>query len=126
MIEFTEENNNIAAIEILSDSTFKLFLIKRTDILFSQSYAAKGSKEEKIKKDILAHFKNNEAQTSGEISKHEIDAAHIIYRYLHSGSCSYLLIPESWLESENHSTLDLALEDLLNSPQHLQPPILNE
>ncbi|WP_394578810.1 GIY-YIG nuclease family protein [Cytobacillus firmus] len=126
VIEFTEENHNIAAIERLTDSVIKLFLIKRTEILFSHSFAEAHSMEEKIKANILAYFKNDEANAAGDISKHEIDAAHIIYRYLHSGSCSYLLIPESWLESENHSTLDLALEDLLNSPQHLQPPILNE
>ncbi|OMF57016.1 DNA helicase UvrC [Paenibacillus sp. FSL R5-0490] len=126
VIDFTEENHNIVAIERLTDSAIKLFLIKRTEILFSHSYAAAGSMEEIIKANILAYFKNDEANAAGDISRHEIDAAHIIYRYLHSGSCSYLLIPESWLESENHSTLDLALEDLLNSTQHLQPPILNE
>lgn len=126
VIEFTEKNHNIVAIERLTDSVIKLFLIKRTEILFSHSFAAAHSMEEKIKADILAYFKNEEANAAGDISKHEIDAAHIIYRYLHSGSCSYLLIPENWLESENHSTLVLALEGLLNSPQHLQPPILNE
>lgn len=125
VIEFTEENHNIVAIERLTDSSIKLFLMKRTEILFSHSYAAAHSKKEKIKANILAYFKD-EANANGDISRHEIDAAHIIYRYLHSGSCSYLIIPESWLESENHSTLDLALEDLLNSPQHLQPPILIE
>ncbi|MBG9447271.1 UvrB/UvrC motif-containing protein [Cytobacillus firmus] len=126
VIEFTEENHNIVAIERLTDSAIKLFLIKRTEILFSHSFAAAHSMEEKIKANILAYFKNDEANAAEDISRHEIDAAHIIYRYLHSGSCSYLIIPESWLKSENHSTLDLALEDLLNSPQHLQPPILNE
>ncbi|WP_282172179.1 GIY-YIG nuclease family protein [Cytobacillus firmus] len=126
VIEFTEENHNIVAIERLTDSAVKLFLIKRTEILFSHSFAAAGNMEKKIKAHILAYFKKDEANATIDISRHEIDAAHIIYRYLHSGSCSYLLIPESWLESENHSTLDLALEDLLSSPQHLQPPILNE
>lgn len=125
VIEFTEENHNIAAIERVTDSTIKLFLMKRTDILFSQSYAATGNISEEIKANILAYLKND-ANPTGDISRHEIDAAHIIYRYLHSGSCSYLLIPENWLDPENHSMLDLALEDLLNSPQHLQPPILNE
>ncbi|KAF0818581.1 Excinuclease ABC subunit C [Bacillus sp. ZZV12-4809] len=125
VLEFTEENHNIAAIERLSDSTFKLFLIKRTDILFSKSYAV-GNIEEKIKTDILAHFKNNEAHAAGEISRHEIDAAHIIYRYLHSGSCSYLIIPENWLVSENHAALDQALNNLLNDLQHIEPPIHHE
>lgn len=126
VIEFTEENHNIVAIERVTDSTIKLFLIKRTEILFSHRYAIAGSISEKIKANILAYFKNDETNPIGDISRHEIDAAHIIYRYLHSGSCSYLLIPENWLYPENHSTLDLALEDLLNSPQHIQPPILNE
>lgn len=123
VIEFTEENHNIVAIERLTDSTIKLFLIKRTDILFSHNYAAAGNIEEKIKTNILVYFNNDEANFSGDISRHEIDAAHIIYRYLHSGSCSYLIIPENWLDPENHATLDLALKNLLNNPQHFQPLI---
>lgn len=126
VIEFTEGNHNIAAIERLTDSSLKLFLIKRTDILYSQSYAATGNIEEKIITDILAHFNNIEAQAAGEINRHEIDAAHIIYRYLHSGSCSYVIIPENWLVSENHAALDLALKNLLNSSQHIEPPIHHE
>lgn len=126
VIEFTEENHNIAAIEKITDSSIKFFLIKRTEILFSHRYAIAGSISEKIKADILAYLKKDEANAAGDISRHEIDAAHIIYRYLHSGSCSYLIIPENWLDPENHSTLDLALEDLLNGLQHLQPSILNE
>lgn len=125
VIEFTEESHNIVAIERLTDTTIKLFLIKRTAILFTHSYAA-GNNTEKIKTNILAYFKKNEANAAGNVSIHEIDASHIIYRYLHSGSCSYLIIPENWLDLENHSTLDLALEDLLNNPQYFQPPILNE
>lgn len=126
VIGFTEENHNIVAIERLTDSTIKLFLIKRTDILYSDNYAAAGNIEEKIKTDISAYFKKDEANAAGDISRHEIDAAHIIYRYLHSGICSYLIIPENWLDPENHSTLDLELKNLLNNPQHLQPPIYNE
>ncbi|MCM3530240.1 GIY-YIG nuclease family protein [Cytobacillus oceanisediminis] len=126
VIEFTEESHNIVAIERLTDSTIKLFLIKRTEILFSHSYAAAGNIEDKIKTNILAYFKNDESNAAGDVSRHEIDAAHIIYRYLHSGSCSYLIIPENWLDPENHSTLDLALKNLLNNPQHFQPPIYHE
>ncbi|UQX55091.1 hypothetical protein M5V91_04835 [Cytobacillus pseudoceanisediminis] len=126
MIEFTEENHNIVAIERLTDSTIKLFLIKRTDILYSDNYASAGNIEEKIKTDILAYFKKDEANAARDVSRQEIDAAHIIYRYLHSGSCSYLIIPENWLDPENHATLDLALKNLLNNPQHFQPLILNE
>ncbi|MEK3820298.1 GIY-YIG nuclease family protein [Cytobacillus sp. FSL W8-0315] len=123
VIEFTEENHNIAAIERLTDTTIKLFLIKRTDILFSNNYAAAGNMEEKIKTNILAYLKKDEANAARDVSRHEIDAAHIIYRYLHSGSCSYLIIPENWLDPENHATLDLALKNLLNNPQHFQPLI---
>lgn len=126
VIEFTEDNHNIVAFEKLTDSTIKLFLIKRTDILFSHNYAAAGNIEEKIKMNILAYFKKDEVNAAGDVSRNEIDAAHIIYRYLHSGNCSYIIIPENWLEHENHSTLDLALKNLLNNPQHLQPPIYNQ
>lgn len=123
VIEFTEDNHNIVAFEKLTDSTIKLFLIKRTDILFSHNYAAAGNIEKKIKNHILAYFKNDESNAAGDVCSHEIDAAHIIYRYLHSGSCSYLIIPENWLDPENHSILDLALKNLLNNIQHFQSPI---
>ncbi|MBX9975207.1 GIY-YIG nuclease family protein [Cytobacillus firmus] len=126
VIEFTEENHNIAAIERLTDSTIKLFLIKRTNILFCHNYAAAGNIEEKIKANILAYFKKEEANAAVDISRHEVDAAHIVHRFLHSASCSYLIIPENWLDPENPSTLDLALKNLLSSPQHFQPPIYNE
>lgn len=126
VIEFTEENHNIVAIERLTDSTIKLFLIKRTNILFSHNYAAAGNIEEKIKTNILAYFKKDEANAAGDVTRQEIDAAHIIYRYLHSGSCSYLIIPENWLGPENHSILNLALKNLLNNPQHFQPHIYHE
>lgn len=126
VIEFTDENHNIAAIERLTDLTIKLFLIKRTDILFSHNYAAAGNIEEKIKTNILAYFKNDEANATRDVSRHEIDAAHIIYRYLHSGSCSYLIISENWQDPENHATLDMALKNLLNNPHHFQPPIYHE
>ncbi|WP_181395899.1 GIY-YIG nuclease family protein [Cytobacillus oceanisediminis] len=123
VIEFTEENHNIVAIERLTDSTLKLFIIKRTDILFSQNYAAAGNIEEKIKTNILACFKQDEVNAAQDVRRHEIDVAHIIYRYLHSGSCSYLIIPENSLDPENHSILDLALKNFLSNIQHFQSPI---
>ncbi|WP_436371830.1 GIY-YIG nuclease family protein [Cytobacillus sp. BC1816] len=123
VIEFTEENHNIAAIERLTDSTIKLFLMKRTEILFSHNYSEVGGIEEKIKTSILAYFKKDEGNAAGDIRRHEIAAAHIIYRYLHSDSCSYLIIPESWLDPENHSTLGQEVKNLLNNLQHFQPLI---
>lgn len=38
VIEFTEDNKNIAITEYLNDSTFKLFLIKGNRVLFSKKY----------------------------------------------------------------------------------------
>jgi excinuclease ABC subunit C len=119
VIEFTEENNNIAVIEKLTDSTIKLFLIKRTNVLFSHKYIVESQDHEqtgeKIKTNILAYFKKDEANPSRDVSRHEIDAAQIIYSYLNSSSCSFLIIPEKWLDSENHSRIDLALNKILSN-----------
>ncbi|WP_394138966.1 GIY-YIG nuclease family protein [Cytobacillus oceanisediminis] len=118
VIEFTEENNNITVIEKLNDSTIKLFLIKRTKVLFSRSYSLENhivQLAEMIKTNITTYFKNNNDHPSIDVSRNEIDEAQIIYSYLNSNNCSYVLIPEKWLDLENHSNIDLALYKLLGN-----------
>jgi excinuclease ABC subunit C len=102
VIEFTEANKNIALIEHISDSTIKLFLIQGNHVLFSEKFNKDGTDFHQlvklIKTKIQMHFKINESPVSIGISKEEIDEAQIIYSYLNSASCNYVIIPENWLE----------------------------
>ncbi|WP_353050248.1 GIY-YIG nuclease family protein [Bacillus sp. ISL-47] len=123
MIEFTEKNHLIAIIEKINDSFIKFFLIKRTKVLFSQKYSIENNLEqlsENIKTTILPYLKNHDP-TPIDVSRHEIDQAQIIYSYLNSKNCSYVIIQEEWLEPKNHSNIDFALNQLLSDAQLKQP-----
>lgn len=113
VIAFTEENRNIVILEPLTADSFKLFLVKRNQVLFSRIYSHKDKEllEEKIKKDILSYFK---ASTNYlKISKDEIYEAQIIYSYLKGSTCSYSFIPEKWLTPKNLTHLENTLKKLL-------------
>ncbi len=120
VIEFAEENKNIAIIEYLNDHTFKLFLIKGNKVLFSEKYNLGSQNPEHtlnaIKTGILTNFKpigNN----SIIINKDEIDEAQIIYSYLKSSACSYKEIPCEWLTSADFTHLDAAIKQLIQFKQ---------
>ncbi|WP_066391201.1 GIY-YIG nuclease family protein [Neobacillus mesonae] len=110
VIEFTEENKTIVMVEFLTDRSFKLFLIKRSKILFGQKYEL-GNVEELIPT-IKVHLKDrltaDDPSLPNTVSKEEIDEAQIIYSYLESGKCIYREISEKWLVSE-----ETVLEDVL-------------
>jgi excinuclease ABC subunit C len=114
VIDFTEQNNNIAIIEFLSDSTFKLFLIKRNHILFSENFKTGSTPIEHLSALIKTHFKNATHYSSKEISRDEIDEAQIIYSYLKSSNCKYFSIPDDWVINETNSSIDEALITLLS------------
>ena len=117
VIEFTEENNRILIIEKLTESTIKLFLIKRTNILYSHKYFLENNNfeqiSEKIKTKVITHFKNNDPIPSKSVNRNEIDEAQIIYSYLNSNNCTYLILPKKWHESEIYTSIDLALSRFL-------------
>lgn len=117
VIEFTKENKNIVVIEFIDDYKMKLFLINRNKILFSQIYETESINHKQlcflIKEHILAYFK--QGASLANVSKDEIDEAQIIYRYLKSNICEYLIIPDKWLNPKNHNKIDLAIHQFLNS-----------
>ncbi|MBS4190444.1 GIY-YIG nuclease family protein [Bacillus sp. FJAT-49705] len=123
MIEFTEENHNLVIIEKLNETTIKLFLIKRTNVLYHQKFSLdtedKEQLIEKIKTNIITYFNNHVPIPSTGVSKDEIDEAQIIYSYLKSNNCSYFTIPEKWLNTENHSSIDVAVSKLLRDVEVL-------
>ncbi|MCQ6274972.1 GIY-YIG nuclease family protein [Bacillus sp. V3B] len=119
MIEFTEENHNIVMIEHLSADASKLFFIKRNKILFSKTYFLQSEQMEqlctRIKTNMFTYFHKESPPSSLELNRNEIDEAQIIYSYLKNSNCSYLIIPEEWLNSERVTTIDNELIKLLSS-----------
>lgn len=122
VIDFTKENKNIVVLESLDDLRIKLFLINGNKVQFSQMYDVDDKHMEQlvqlIKANILAYFMSpNAPHPPINIRKDEVDEAQIIYRYLKSGACKYLIIPKKWLYTENHDKIDNAIKELLNLKQ---------
>jgi excinuclease ABC subunit C len=117
VIAFTEGNKNIAVIERLTEGTFKLFLIKNNEILFSEKYnwSEVDSVHKTIKTNILTTFKTKEDASITKISRDEIDAAQIIYSYLKRSNCSYIPISEALLETVNTAHLEEAIHGLMET-----------
>lgn len=115
VIEFTEENHNLVIIEKLNEETIKLFLIKRTDVLFSQKILLEEIEQlsEKTTSSIVTHFQKQITAPAQEVSKNEIDKAQIIYSYLQSKNCSYIIIPEKWLNPAKNPCIELEVQKLL-------------
>jgi excinuclease ABC subunit C len=112
VIEFTKENNNIVVIEPMTERMVKLFLIKGNDILFSGTAELNEKLISWMKGKVLDYFTNQAASSHISISKNDIDEAQIIYRYLQSNSCKYLIIPDMWLFPEGQNQLYTALNEL--------------
>ena len=110
MIEFTEANRNIVIVEDLPDGTFKLFLIKGNQVLFSKIYK---HADVVIRESIFKYFKAVEPQPL-KITKEDLDEAQIIYSYLNSNNCKFLIIPEMWLKPKNYETLDAELKQFFH------------
>ncbi|WP_258535513.1 GIY-YIG nuclease family protein [Bacillus sp. 03113] len=119
VIEFTKENKNIIVVECVDNLKMKLFLINRNKILFNQIYEIEPANMDLlctlIKSNILAYFQIKFPPSPIDIRKDEIDEAQIIYRYLESKLCEYLIIPENWLYPENHDKIDIAINEFLSS-----------
>jgi excinuclease ABC subunit C len=119
VIGFTKENKNIVMIESISDGVLKLFLIKGNKVLFKQMVELDDATTKQlgawIKSTIIKYFKTQAHPLSIEISKDEIDEAQIIYSYLKNNACEYLIIPEQWLNTENHDNINLAINEFLNT-----------
>lgn len=121
VIEFAEENKNIAMIEWLSNDTFKFFIIKGNKVLFSENYAIKNFNLEDlkvaVKQRMFLYFNTKTSQTLIGINKDEIDEAQIIYSYLNSSksNCKHVVIPEQWIIDSNHKDINSAIDELFKS-----------
>ncbi|MGG4555119.1 GIY-YIG nuclease family protein [Paenibacillus humicus] len=116
VIEFAAENHSIVVYEHLDKDTIKLFLIKGNVVLHSErcSVAARAdieSLQQRAKALILSYFTKDTEPDAAEITREDIDAVQIIYSYLQSSACRYLLIPGSWVEADEQSELEAALRE---------------
>lgn len=121
VLEFTKENHNIIMIEPLESNLIKLFLIKGNKVIYSKNYKVEPLHKQSFYKEVSHlvefYFHINKNNSIDFINKKDVDEAQIIYRYLNTESCSYLIIPEAWLEDnekkEFHSELDQLLEEVM-------------
>jgi excinuclease ABC subunit C len=118
IVEFTEENKNLAMIENLNDSIVKFFLIQSSKVIFSEKYDLKLLNLHELKtilsKTILHQLKLSNSVSRESIGRDEIDEAQIIYSYLKSSGCRYIIISEQLLENNNAANLNMAVESLLS------------
>jgi excinuclease ABC subunit C len=116
VIEFTEENNNIAIIESLNEQSIKLFLIKRTEVLFSKKYELDKRELELVKAEIreaiFTYFTSNVPPSSIEVSRNELAEAQIVYSYLKSNKCRYTIVRDNWITAKKTNELNKALTKL--------------
>ncbi|MEH7095520.1 GIY-YIG nuclease family protein [Neobacillus vireti] len=113
VIEFTEANQNIVIVESLTESTFKLFLIKGNKLLYREILNNE-QPFETIRMNLSTYLTQSPLNTRIVVSKEELDEAQIIYNYLKSGHCRYRIIPNDWLEAGNDLLIENVLEELLN------------
>jgi excinuclease ABC subunit C len=115
-IGFNQKSRSIIAIEEVTDSVIKLFIISGSRILYKEKLELPlpdgRSFKEHIRELVMACGKD--ASKTREIGKQEIDQAHIVYSYIkNKKDCSYMLIPKSWLTKSNISRLEQGIEKLL-------------
>lgn len=115
--KFTGENKNIAVLEPVDEQTFKLILIKGARILFRTRLDTSGPDMKQlhstVQSAIIEQFTAAAPERTGEINRHTIDEAQIIYSYLKSSSGSYLMVPQEWLGKKQEPLLDEAVQKLL-------------
>lgn len=119
VINFANENKNIALLEFVNEDSFKFFLIRGNKLLFSGKYNLKNTKyknlEILLKSKILFYFKDKNLGKSLEITQEEIDEAQIIYSYLKNkfNNCRYIIIKEIWLHDLFNNHINIHIKELL-------------
>ncbi|WP_159433420.1 GIY-YIG nuclease family protein [Bacillus tuaregi] len=102
MIEFTEEDHSIVTMESIGEGCYKLFLIKRNQILYSRMYSVNKEQEDHLwtdlSKDLIEYFQT--PYPSAKLSRDEVDSAQIIYNYLKNNN-HYAIISEALHQSED-------------------------
>jgi excinuclease ABC subunit C len=113
VIEFTEENKNLVVIENLREDSFKIFLIKRNEILFSKIITIGSLEANQLSKIIMTTFNNTAIPSGSHIKRDELDEAQIIYNYLKSSHCRYKTIPDKWIRNHLDKNIENAITKLI-------------
>lgn len=95
VINFMVDNRLFLAVEYLDNDRIKLFLIRRNQILYRQIYEANHFDMQAVKRQICTYLSRKNLFI-GTLDKAEIDEAYIIYNYLNSGNCQYVVIEGEW------------------------------
>ncbi|MDQ1004985.1 excinuclease ABC subunit C [Neobacillus niacini] len=119
VIEFTEENKNLVVIENLSKDSFKLFLIKRNEILFSKIITLGSAEANQLSNLIITTFNNTAFPKVSHVKKDEFDEAQIIYNYLKSSHCRYKKIPDKWIHNHLDKDIENAVTKLIYKKQKI-------
>ncbi|MEK5379271.1 UvrB/UvrC motif-containing protein [Niallia sp. FSL W8-0635] len=112
VVNFMKGNHPIVALEYLDDFRIKLFLIRRNEIMFRQIYKVKHLDIQDMKRKICTSLTRTN-QHIGTLEKEEIDEAYIIYRYLNSNDCEYVVIEDEWVGSTESGCLENVLKRIL-------------
>lgn len=103
-VAFAEANHNIAVVEAIGASSFKLFLIKGNKVLYRCKYHKNRDKVDlimdKLQSQILKCFRKAQSDQSRKISREELDEAQIIYRYVTGKGRRSLVIRDEWLDGD--------------------------
>lgn len=105
VMDFTEGNHIMLVAEKLDEEKVKFFLIRRTDVLFSEVFEGSVTESEsmlpRIKSQVLSWLNGVGSVAQApvqQVSRYEIDKAQIIYSYLRSGNCRYAVVSSDELD----------------------------
>ncbi|MEH7179561.1 UvrB/UvrC motif-containing protein [Neobacillus vireti] len=117
VIEFTESNKNLIVLENLNENSFKLFLIKRNEILYSQILTIDSADLHQLSRTISSTFTDSAKHARKHVSRDEIDEAQIVYNYVKSSHCRYTTVPNKWVQTHMDTKVENAINKLLvNNP----------
>lgn len=126
VIGLTEQNLNIAIVEWLTDCSLKLILVKRNKILYSEMFDDADKSPERLtarlQSRIIAYFAADSGLIPGKVTKHEVDEAQILYSYLQSNHCRYVVILDNWLEADSNGADELneAIRQVLTADRRVR------
>ncbi|WP_417897980.1 GIY-YIG nuclease family protein [Bacillus haimaensis] len=112
VIHFTEANHKLVIVEEIDEETGKVFIIKRTYVVYAEKFAFEDGLES-LRGKIVEHLSSSSTNAPFQaVTKFEIDKAQIIYSYLNSGNCRFVILEDAWLEEENERILLEQLNEL--------------
>jgi len=112
VINFMVDNRLFLAVEYLDNGRIKLFLIRRNQILYRQIYEANHFDMQVVKRQICTYLSRKNLFI-GTLDKAEIDEAYIIYNYLNSGNCQYVVIEGEWQGNRECGNLENNLRKII-------------